>query len=68
LFRIKLPLRCEGVRSKKAVRIIDDLNLYTYVGNDPLDKNDPSGNESAGVAYSSITQLADVRAADFSPE
>lgn len=46
----------------------DDLNLYTYVGNDPLDKNDPSGNESAGVAYSSITQLADVRAADFSPE
>ncbi len=22
----------------------DDLNLYTYVGNDPLDRTDPSGN------------------------
>jgi len=24
----------------------DNLNLYTYVGNDPLDKTDPSGNDS----------------------
>ena len=34
----------------------DDLNLYTYVGNDPLDKTDPSGNigeiTAAGCAIS----------------
>jgi len=42
--------------------------VYTYVGNDPLDKTDPTGNESAGVAYDSVTQLADVRDADNSPE
>jgi len=27
------------------VRYKDDLNLYTYVGNDPLDKTDPTGTE-----------------------
>lgn len=26
------------------MHISDDLNLYAYVGNDPLDKTDPSGN------------------------
>jgi RHS repeat-associated protein len=26
----------------------DDLNLYTYVGNDPLDKTDPSGRNACG--------------------
>ena len=50
------------------MRYKDDLDLYTYTGNDPLDHTDPTGNESAGVAYDSVTQLADVRDADNSPE
>jgi len=30
----------------------DDLDLYTYVGNDPLDKTDPSGNDGEFFNYS----------------
>lgn len=26
----------------------DDVDLYTYVGNDPLDRTDPTGNEGSG--------------------
>jgi RHS repeat-associated protein len=29
----------------------DDLNLYAYVGNDPLDKSDPSGTENQRAEY-----------------
>ena len=36
----------------------DDLNLYTYVGNDPLDKTDPSG-AAVEVAYGDGTSPAD---------
>ena len=35
----------------------DDLNLYTYVGNDPLDKTDPSGMDSA-MFYTPQYQMA----------
>ncbi len=36
----------------------DDLNLYTYVGNDPTDKTDPTGLESGSVSYESSVLLA----------
>jgi RHS repeat-associated protein len=29
----------------------DDLNRYTYVGNDPLDRTDPSGNYGQGAGW-----------------
>ena len=34
----------------------DDLNLYTYVGNDPLDKTDPMGLESVGEMIDSAAE------------
>jgi len=45
---------------------VDDFNLYTYVGNDPLDKTDPSGNcpecigALVGVGFEFIVQSAEI--------
>ena len=38
----------------------EDLNLYAYVGNDPLDRNDPSGNtpESWGYVGLDVAEFA----------
>jgi len=41
----------------------DDLDLYTYVGNDPLDHDDPTGTET-GAAYSAEYRM-DSGAGDF---
>jgi hypothetical protein len=33
----------------------DDVDLYTYVGNDPLDKTDPSGDYGEGTGWTDDT-------------
>ena len=46
----------------------DDFNLYTYVGNDPLDKTDPSGNcpeclgALIGVGFEFVVETAEIGA------
>jgi RHS repeat-associated protein len=35
----------------------DDFNLYAYVGNDPLDRTDPTGTESADITTYSLCKL-----------
>jgi RHS repeat-associated protein len=35
----------------------DDLNLYSYVANDPLDRTDPAGTESAFITTYSVCNL-----------
>jgi uncharacterized protein RhaS with RHS repeats len=37
-------------------RVEDDLNLYAYVGNDPLDRTDPAGTETVGADWLQRTQ------------
>jgi len=37
----------------------DQVNLYTYVGNDPVGGRDPTGLESGSVAYNSAVSLAE---------
>jgi RHS repeat-associated protein len=44
----------------------DDLDLYSYVGNDPLDKTDPSGTES-GAAFRSEFCASDPAGCGKSP-
>ncbi len=44
-FGCKRPrnLRISGRRKTDRVGCEDDINLYTYVGNDPLNRSDPKG-------------------------
>lgn len=37
----------------------DQINLYEYVGDDPVDENDPSGEDSAQLAYDGSVQLSE---------
>ncbi|MEI6459593.1 MAG: RHS repeat-associated core domain-containing protein, partial [Pseudomonadota bacterium] len=46
-------LQTDPIRNK------DDFNLYTYVGNDPLDRTDPSGNEGVLNAIADALDVAD---------
>ena len=41
----------------------DDLNLYTYVGNDPTDRTDPMG-ETAAMALGALTTTGEVDAGE----
>ena len=41
---MSIAARCKRFLQTEPVGYADDLNLYAYVGNDPLDKTDPSGN------------------------
>jgi len=46
----------------------DDLNLYSYVGNDPLDRTDPAGTEAATAEWLQQTQALNASSPWGSPE
>jgi RHS repeat-associated protein len=42
----------------------DDLDLYAYVGNDPMDRGDPSGTEGVGADWLQQTEVASASPVD----